>query len=339
MTVLAKVRSIALALATVSLFGFSPACSTVRISHTDAQSVHTEPKSGGRYYLVRPSNYNRKSAWPLIVLCHSRGGDSPQKQLSEWADLAEQRGFVVAAPQFDHAHRSRWTDEALVQSEQIAAANLVLNTVEHVRAGHNISEDRILIYGYGQGAEPALRAGLSRPDVFRAISLNKPIVGNDRLPGNWTQVDPYQPIHLRYNNNDRLFYKRYNSLREWLHLIGAHVQHDWAGAVDRERAARSVAFFELLLRKEPWLHVLAHKADAGRPFTVQLILKSSFEPTQIRWDLGDGNSSYETRPTHTFANAGTYPITVYATGDGRKELSRRVWLTMPDGLVTPRKPL
>ncbi len=39
------------------------------------------------------------------------------------------------------------------------------------------------------------------------------------------------------------------------------------------------------------------------------------------WDFGDGNSSTEMNPQHVYENAGTYTVTLRATGEGCQVLS------------------
>ena len=312
------------------------ACSEIRVSSSDG--VYREPRVGGEYLIARPTNYDRKSQWPLFVLCHSGFPDSAKRQVMEWTKLADEKGFIVVAPVLDQPRRILGREEEEARDEQLSSTRLIINIVEHVRAAHNISEDRVLLYGYGRGAEPALHAALLHPEIFRAVSVSQPILENDRLPGMWTQVDPRQAVYVRYNTTDRLRHERYRELSKWLVSIGANVQADTAGAADRDRPERAVTFFELLLRKEPWLSVRAFKPDLRQPLTVQLKLRGSLDAKQVRWDFGDGTYASEAEPLHTYAEPGVYEIKVAVTGADGKEASRALWLTMPDAAVFLRPP-
>ena len=53
------------------------------------------------------------------------------------------------------------------------------------------------------------------------------------------------------------------------------------------------------------------------------------------WDFGDGNTSTEENPTHTYAEAGTYDVTLSATGNGETaSRAETVNLVDPDQALT-----
>ncbi len=52
------------------------------------------------------------------------------------------------------------------------------------------------------------------------------------------------------------------------------------------------------------------------PLTVRFINQSSGNIAQIQWNFGDGTTSTETSPTHTFANPGIYTVTLQVSGPG-----------------------
>ncbi len=51
----------------------------------------------------------------------------------------------------------------------------------------------------------------------------------------------------------------------------------------------------------------------GDPFTVSVTDQSTGNPTSWEWDFGDGGTSTEQNPTHTYAAEGTYTITLTAS--------------------------
>ena len=56
-----------------------------------------EPVLGREYLLYRPSGYDKRLTWPLIVVCHGAFPDNPNRQIRVWTELAESDGFLVLA--------------------------------------------------------------------------------------------------------------------------------------------------------------------------------------------------------------------------------------------------
>lgn len=323
----------ALAAACFAAITALPACSSKR-----GGDFLTEPKTGGEYLIARPANYDPRSAWPLIVVCPSAFPDSPKRQLEQWSRLADERGFLVAVPQLQHDRRMMSRETQQAQSEQSAASRQIVGTVDHVRAGHNVSEDRILLYGYGRGAEAALHAGLRHPQIFRAVSVIEPVVENGSLAGSWPQIDPWQPVHVGYSRTDLLHSGGYEALLSWLRGVGVSVRPDPTGTPEKDRPARAVAFFDSVLRKEPWASVIALRPDPREPLRVQLRLRTGGDAGRIAWNLGEGATLAGNDPVYTYPAAGSYEVKVTFTAPGGDGVTRSVWLTLPEGTVSPRPP-
>ena len=57
----------------------------------------------------------------------------------------------------------------------------------------------------------------------------------------------------------------------------------------------------------------------------------SANATSHAWDFGDGNTSTETSPVHTFDGCGTYEVTLTATGlDGSASKTESIIITDPN---------
>ena len=60
----------------------------------------------------------------------------------------------------------------------------------------------------------------------------------------------------------------------------------------------------------------ANPTTGNAPLTVQFTDLSTGSPTSWSWNFGDGQTSAEKSPSHTFTNAGTYTVVLTASGSG-----------------------
>ncbi|WP_197080364.1 PGF-pre-PGF domain-containing protein [Methanosarcina siciliae] len=78
-------------------------------------------------------------------------------------------------------------------------------------------------------------------------------------------------------------------------------------------------------------------ADSGEaPLEVTFTDKSTGSPTAWSWDLGDGNTSTEQNPVHTYTSAGNYTVTLTASNaDGESSKEGTVTVLQNPELVLP----
>lgn len=287
-----------------------------------------EPEGGGEYLLYRPSGYDRTQSWPLVVVCPSSFPDSANRQIREWTELAEQYGFLVVAPRLKFSRKS-WSKNPTEGADVLRANDIrVLSTVRHVRAGQNVSEDRVLIYGWKRGAAAALYTGLRNPETFRAVSVTRPRLYGDALPGPWNGIDRHQAVRVHYDVDDFVMGRHGHNVVEWLRAIGVNLEISTLGSARRGDTADAVQFFQEVIRKQPWVHVRAFAPDTRRPLEVHFKLKASRTPTRYRWYFGDGDESTVAQPIHVYAQPGTYRVTVTVPG-ARGNITRSVNVTVP----------
>ncbi len=326
-----RIPHCATALLLIALATFAiPGCSQL-IDPNVPEPIHpfVEPQTGGEYLLYRPSSYDRKQAWPLIVACPSSFPDAPHKQVREWTQLAEQYGFLIAVPKLEFEKRG-WQGEPTNLPEVLKKnERRILSTIKHVRAGHNISEDRILLYGWKHGATFALHTGMRNPEVFRAISVTRPELYDDALPGIWKGIDPHQPIQVHHDMGDFITGKHTKGAIEWLRSIGVSVTPRTIGSATKSDTASAILFFQETIRNVPWLHIRAFTPSPERPLEVHFKTKGSLSPRQFRWYFGDGDESVVAKPVHVFANSGTYTVTLTVPGRDGQEVKRSASITVP----------
>ncbi|MBI4717696.1 MAG: PKD domain-containing protein [Planctomycetes bacterium] len=287
-----------------------------------------EPEFGDRYWLYRPASYDREQYWPLIVVCHGGFPDSPTQQIRAWTELAESRGFVVAAPQLRSPGGASLSAagrlERLRDDEQRIVA-----TVQHVRAGHSISDDRIFLYGWAGGAGPALFTGLRNADVFRALAVMTPRLREGDLAEAVLNVDPYQPVYLHYAIDDRIRGGHGRHCGDTLREHGVDVRRDAEGSARRTDCKDAASFFELVIRKEPWLRIEAARTTPDKPLERRFRLHTARPPRAYRWEFGDGDESPVAEPVHAYAKPGTYRATVSVEGPQGRQVQRTLEVRVP----------
>lgn len=294
-----------------------------------------EPQTGGEYLLYRPSSYDRNQGWPLIVACPSSFPDAPHKQVREWTQHAEQYGFLIAVPKLEFAKRG-WQSEPTNLPEVLKRnERQILSAVRHVRAGHNVSEDRVLLYGWQRGATFALHAGMRNPEVFRAIAVTRPEIHGDALPGLWTGIDHHQPIQVHYDMDDFVTGKHHQRVVEWLRSIGAGLTPRTLGAARKSDTSDAILFFQETIRGVAWLHIRAFTSDPAKPLEVHFKTKGSLAPRQFRWYFGDGDESVVAEPVHVFGKPGTYTVSLTVPGPGGREVKRSASVTVPGPQIRP----
>jgi len=308
-----------------------------KIDSSAAEPIRSfvEPEHGSGYLLYRPSSYDRRYSWPLVVVCHSAFTDSPRRQIRDWAQVAEREGMLVAAPTLT-AVRKSFARKPKVQRELLREDEArILSVIRHVCAGHRVSEDRVFVYGYSGGAHSAVFTGLRHPGMFRAIGLVSPAFDEAYLSAGDIAVAPHQPVFLNYSVADSITGKNGRRCAKWLRGQGAAVHVDAHGKADRTEVPRVAAFFGDVVRRRAWMNIRTRPTADGNPNARQFELRATPKPKTVRWSFGDGDESSVTRPLHIYARPGSYRVEVHATFDDRESDSRSVVLAVPQGTTAP----
>ncbi len=281
-----------------------------------------DPLLQREYLLYRPSAYTSERAWPLIVACHGGFPDTPNAEVRDWDRLAERYGFLVLAPRLTSSGKpgEKLRDD---QSHLLAA-------LQHVQAGHTISDDRILMFGRGTGAYLAMSTALRQPELIRAVAVTDPKITAEDLVAMRLTLDPYQPIFLRYNRNDVITGKRAQCFVDILRSNTPSLRVDTFGSSRETNAQRIVEFFQDAIRREPWLHVRALPSESGNPLEVQFKVRASFTPETFRWQFGDGAESSDPEPVHTFVRDGEFEVRLVAPQRKGATVVRTVMLRVPE---------
>ncbi len=310
-----------------------PLCSCSNLTDPSAEiQTHVSPQTGREYALFRPSRYTRDQTWTLLIVCSSASGE---RAIRPWTGLAEQHGFLVAAPDLLASEKPlplSLQEDARPRKNRDNETH-ILAAVEHIRAGHNISEDRIFIHGADKAAVSALRAGLKHADIFRAVSIVQPRFERETVADIGQSIDPYQPVYLSFRASDLLTGDEGRQCADWLRANGADLRLDPLSA--GEDPERTVRFLQDVLRTTQWMRVHGARTDSGNPLELRFSVRIDPPPAQFHWSFGDGGESLIAEPVHTYAKPGSYRVKVTVSGPKLGELTRYVDVTVPAGTLKP----
>jgi len=129
-----------------------------------------ELDTGRKYWLYVPSNYSTDRDWPLVVTLHgSHGWDNSRSQIMEWKHLAEEKGFIVVAPDLKCTQgilpviRSLWLAD--LESDERA----ILEILDELTVEYKIDPKTVLLTGFSAGGYPLFYVGLRHPDKFHML--------------------------------------------------------------------------------------------------------------------------------------------------------------------------
>lgn len=297
-----------------------------------------EPESQREYQLYRPSSYDRQQRWPLLIVCHGAAPDSPNRQIRNFTELAEEFGLLVVAPRLRAVGglfaRKAERQLALQREDE----TYLLSTLRHVRAGHNVSEDRIFLYGFADGAYVALPVGLRHPELFRAICLAQPKFNEEYLADVGDVFDHYQPVYVSYSLSDSLLGKHAGRCREWLRSKGTTLREDASRTKSKADHRRTVEALDEIIRKQPWIQIRAFPQGADDPFETRFKVRCSFEPRRYRWHFGDGDESTLAEPIHRYRSTDAYNVVLTVEDPKGRSHRRAITLKVPAGRAQPAPP-
>jgi dienelactone hydrolase len=290
----------------------------------------SEPNFGGKYYLYVPSTYDSEREWALIVVCHgTEAFDTARRQIRDWAKLAEQEQFIVAAPEL-RGVRSILPPPLRRQLElQRQDERRILACVQHLKGGYNIGTDKVFLTGWSAGGFAVMYTGLRNPNVFRALAVLQGNFNAEYLAEVAQDIDPYQPVYVLYGSTDILAGGEGHDCVDWLHKHGAAVTEEEIAGFHKNHPKQAFGFFERVVRKVPWLHIRAMADDPADPLTVRFKTRASFEPVRYLWSFGDEATSPIASPVHTYPSDGQYTVTLTVETPKGKTVRRATEIALP----------
>jgi len=307
-------------------------CPVINRTATRGQILQREePVGGGPYELYVPSTYHSGRLWPLVVTCHGTPPfDSAHLQVREWADVAERKGILVAAPVLKGT-RARNDAKPKTVDQQVELQRYdeetILATVNHVKAGYRVDEGKIFLTGWSAGNYAVLWTGLAHPEIFRALAVRQGNFNAAFLAPIAQRIDTQQPVMVFYGQMDLLRSQAQNCIR-WLKAHGLPVVADATPGTHQRDAALAYRYFEGVVRRSPWLVIRWEPSWGGNPLAVHFSAKTDPATEKIEWTLGDGETAQGPTVTHTYAAGGSYDVTVRATFARKQQIERRLRITV-----------
>ncbi len=129
-----------------------------------------EPQTKTAYSLYVPSNYSSDRDWPLVVTLHGTyGWDGSRRQIKEWKYLAEQKEFLVVAPDLKSVQGILPVHRGLWYADLDADEEAILTLIDELSAKYRIDPQAVLLTGFSAGGYPLYHVGLRRPERFNML--------------------------------------------------------------------------------------------------------------------------------------------------------------------------
>jgi poly(3-hydroxybutyrate) depolymerase len=153
------------------LAGAVGGCIPTQSQDTPVEAMRqTEPRTGAKYWLYKPSYYRADRPWPLVVTLHgTHGWDPADWQIAEWRKLAEDKGLIVIAPELSSVQgilpvvRSLWYDDLRRDEEAILAC------IDEACSTLSVDRSAVLLTGFSAGGYPLYYVGLRHPTRFSML--------------------------------------------------------------------------------------------------------------------------------------------------------------------------
>lgn len=122
------------------------------------------------YWLYVPSGYQADRPTALVVTLHgTHGFDDASAQVREWKILAEEKHFIVLAPQLVSPQGVLPVGKQTRLRDVQADEQRILACVQEVRKQYNIAPDSIGLTGFSAAGYAMYYTGLRHPDIFAAM--------------------------------------------------------------------------------------------------------------------------------------------------------------------------
>jgi len=113
------------------------------------------------YYVRLPLEYHHGRAYPVLMVL-TQPGVPPESLLGGLAVEADRNGYILVAPNWDAGLMSAYDYDG---DNHVT----VTTALRETNRRFSIDNDRVFLFGLGEGANMALDVGLSHPDLFAGL--------------------------------------------------------------------------------------------------------------------------------------------------------------------------
>jgi phospholipase/carboxylesterase len=146
-------------------------CPVTQPQHTPVPPSRQEIGAAGvKYWLYVPSYYTADRTWPLVITLHGTyGWDGPRRQIDEWKYLAEQEGFIVAAPDLHSAQGILPTIRSIWLRDLATDEKAILAVIDELAERYQADPSAVLLTGFSAGGYAMYYTGLRNPHRFSML--------------------------------------------------------------------------------------------------------------------------------------------------------------------------
>lgn len=150
------------------------------VAGVEALSFHVRERNNGsivsggerrEYLLYVPQSYDASKPVPLMISMHGAGGwPKQQMDLSQWNEVADRDGFIVAYPAGSEGPGPRvW--HVGDGAASVKDVRFIADLIEKIGAAYNIDRHRIYANGFSNGGGMSFALSCAMPDRIAAFGL------------------------------------------------------------------------------------------------------------------------------------------------------------------------
>ena len=194
-----------LVLVLVSLAFLTAGCPVHQSQKTPVRAIRAAESSlGTGYWLYVPSYYSSERDWPLVVTLHGTYGfESSRLQIMEWKRLAEDKGFLVVAPDLRSVQGILPVNQRLWFRDLDHDQRAILAVMNELSNAYRIDRKYVMLTGFSAGSYPMYSAGLANPGKFNMLvsrAGNSDLAMLDRIE--LTDEARRMPIRIFWGRDD-----------------------------------------------------------------------------------------------------------------------------------------